>query len=144
MGGFDERFDLYGWEDTEVGLRLRRDGVRRVFAWNAYLWHVKEAEVETLEVVLRKTLERAAMAGRLLRKDASLRTRLATGAYGFNLARSAVIAPPRSLPTYRALATNDAGPAPLRAFARGAFLDGSYTHALRAALAANAGADDRS
>jgi glycosyltransferase involved in cell wall biosynthesis len=32
-GNFDERFNLYGWEDTELGLRLRRRDVRRVFAW---------------------------------------------------------------------------------------------------------------
>ena len=37
VGGFDESFDLYGWEDTELGIRLRRAGVARRFAWDAYL-----------------------------------------------------------------------------------------------------------
>lgn len=142
VGGFDERFKLYGWEDTELGLRLRRHGVRRAFAWDAYLWHVKPVTVETLDVVLHKTLERAAMAGLLLRKDPSLRTKLATGAYGLNLARSAVLAPGWSLERFRALAENEGAPAALRAFARGQFLDGSYTRALRAALANDARAYD--
>ncbi|GAC1300536.1 MAG: glycosyltransferase family 2 protein [Vulcanimicrobiaceae bacterium] len=138
VGGFDERFKLYGWEDTELGLRLRRSGVRRAFAWDAYLWHIKPHAVETLDVVVRKTLERAQMAGLLLRKDGSLRTRLATGAYGLNLARSTALAPPWSLRWYGALAANDRVPAPLRAIARAQLLDGSYTRELRAALAANA------
>ena len=34
-GGFDERFDLYGWEDTELGVRLR--GAARVGALHGTL-----------------------------------------------------------------------------------------------------------
>lgn len=138
VGGFDERFDLYGWEDTELGLRLRGHGVRRAFAWDAFLWHIKPEKIETLDVVAQKTRERAAMAGRLLRKNASLRTKLATGAYGLNLARSAILAPAWSLAGFRALATNEAMPAVVRAIARGQYLDGAYTHALRAAIASDA------
>ncbi len=138
VGGFDERFNLYGWEDTELGLRLRRHGIRRAFAWDAYLWHIKPPAVETLEVVLNKTVERARMAGLLLRKDASLRTKLATGAYGFNLARAATLAPPWSLGWYRTLATDQRLPAPLRGLARAQLLDGSYARELRAAIDANA------
>ena len=135
VAGFDETFNLYGWEDTELGLRLRRHGVRRAFAWKAYLWHIKPPRIETLESVLEKTVERAQMAARFLRKDSSLRTKLATGAYGLNLARSALLAPAWSLPKYRRLATGDGVPAPLRTLARAQFLDGSYTAALRRALA---------
>ena len=134
VGGFDEGFDLYGWEDTELGLRLRRHDVRRAFAWEAYLWHVKPPASETLEVVYGKTVERAAMAARLLRKDGGLRTKLATGAYGLNLWRSRLGAPRWSLGAYRSLATNSRVPRVLRAFARGQYLDGAYTSALRRAL----------
>jgi glycosyltransferase involved in cell wall biosynthesis len=134
-GGFDESFNLYGWEDTELGLRLRRRGVRRAFAWRAYLWHIKPPHVETLESVLAKTVERAQMAARFLRKDSSLRTKLATGAYGFNLVRSSLLAPAWSLSKYRRLATDERVPAALRALARGQFLDGSYRSALQRALA---------
>ncbi|MBD5603512.1 MAG: glycosyltransferase family 2 protein [Candidatus Eremiobacteraeota bacterium] len=133
-GNFDERFNLYGWEDTELGLRLRRGGVRRVFAWPAYLYHIKPPGLETLDVVLQKTVERARMAARLVRKDGGLRTKFATGAYALNLWRSALLAPAWSLDRYRALAANERAPAILRALARGQFLDGAYRTALRRAL----------
>jgi hypothetical protein len=109
--------------------------VRRTFAWDAYLWHVKPPRVETLQSVLDKTLERAQMAAQFLAKDRSLRTKFATGAYGLNMLRSSLLAPPWSLETYRRLATSDRAPGFVRALAQGQFLDGSYTAALRRALA---------
>jgi glycosyltransferase involved in cell wall biosynthesis len=135
VGGFDEGFDLYGWEDTELGLRLRHVDVRHRFAWDAYLWHIKPPRVETLEVVLNKTVERATMAARLLRKEPGLRTKLATGAYGLNLARSAVFAPRWSLAAYRKLATSSRVPTPVRSLARAQLLDGAYRTTLVRALA---------
>ncbi len=134
VGGFDESFDLYGWEDTELGLRLRRAGVRRVFAWAAYLRHVKPPHSETLEVVHAKTVERACMAARLLRKERNFRTKLATGAYGPNMLRSTILAPAWSLAAYRAAALSQRLPKALRALARAQYLDGSYTSTLRRAL----------
>jgi GT2 family glycosyltransferase len=136
VGGFDERFRLYGWEDTELGLRLRRSGVRRAFAWGAFLWHIKPAHVETLDVVLAKTRERAQMAARLLDLDDGWRTKLATGAYGLNLARASLLAPGWSLAAWRRAADDARLPAFARAYARGALLDGTYTTELRRALAA--------
>ena len=135
VGSFDESFDLYGWEDTELGLRLRAYDVRRAFAWPAYLWHIKPPKSETLDVVYAKTVERATMAARLLAKNNSLRTRLATGAYGLNFARSTLLAPRWSLPAYRNLATNPRVPRALAALARAQLLDGAYTSTLRRALA---------
>jgi GT2 family glycosyltransferase len=135
VGGFDESFDLYGWEDTELGIRLRRHGVRRVFSWDAYLYHIKPPATETLDSVLRKTTEKARMAALLVAKDPSLRTRLATGAYSANLLRSALVAPGWALRWYETLARADRLPAPLRAFARAQYLDGAYARELRAALA---------
>jgi glycosyltransferase involved in cell wall biosynthesis len=133
-GGFDEGFDLYGWEDTELGLRLRRRDLRRAFAWDAYLYHIKSPMTETLEVVLGKTKERARMAARLLQKDASLRIKLATGAYGANLWRSRLTVPAWTLPFYASLARSERVPRPLRALARAQLLDGEYTGELRRAL----------
>jgi GT2 family glycosyltransferase len=43
IGGFDESFAEYGWEDIEVGLRLRASGVRAVFHPSALVYHVKPA-----------------------------------------------------------------------------------------------------
>lgn len=135
-GGFDARFNLYGWEDTEAGLRLRHSGVRRVFAWDAYLYHVKLAAVESVDVVLAKTVERATMALRLLERDRSWRTRLATGAYAPNLWRAKLM-PPRAVEVYGRLARNDRLPAPLRGLARSQLLDAVYTTTLQRLIAEN-------
>jgi hypothetical protein len=133
-GGFDPRFDLYGWEDTDLGIRLRRGGVTRVFAWDAFLYHIKPPVHETLDAALQKTAEKARMAARLVAKDPSARTRLATGAYAFNLARAALVAPRWLLPWYERLARTERAPKPLRAFARAQVLDGTYVRELRSAL----------
>jgi len=135
VGGFDERFNLYGWEDTELGLRLRAAGVRRAFAWDAFLYHVKPPSQETLDVVLMKTIERAQMAVRLLEKDPGMRTKLATGAYALNLWRARLLAPAALAPLYDRLARAERAPATVRAFARAQLLDVAYTRELRRALA---------
>jgi glycosyltransferase involved in cell wall biosynthesis len=140
VGGFDEAFNLYGWEDTELGLRLRKSGVRRGFAWGAYLWHIKPPESDTLEVQLAKVTERAQMAVRLLAKDAGWRARLATGAYAVNLARAAVFAPGWSADFFRTLAGNRGLPGWLRAFGRAQLLDAVYTSTLRRELTRARGA----
>ncbi|MGH7706510.1 MAG: glycosyltransferase family 2 protein [Vulcanimicrobiaceae bacterium] len=134
-GGFDERFDRYGWEDTELGLRLRRDGIRRRFAWDAYLHHVKPPATETFEVVLNKTMEKGRMAARLLRKDSSLRARLATGGYPVNELRAQLLVPRWTWPVYAGLATSSRAPAALRNLARAQILDGVYVAELRRARA---------
>ncbi|MGP6159421.1 MAG: glycosyltransferase family 2 protein [Vulcanimicrobiaceae bacterium] len=135
VGCFDANFKLYGWEDTEVGLRLRRHDVRRVFAWDAYLWHIKPPAVETLEVVHKKTVELARMAAVLLEKDDSPRARMATGAYDLNLFGAMLTTPAWLVSAYASLARNERVPAPLRSFARGQYLSGAYTQTLRKALA---------
>lgn len=137
VGGFDERFDLYGWEDTELGIRLRRSGVRRTFAWDAYLYHIKPPSTETLDALVGKAREKGRMAARLLAKDSSLRTRLATGAHAPNLIRAAVLVPSASLGWYERLARSERAPGAVRAVARGALLDGAYVEELRAALRAS-------
>ena len=134
VGGFDPGFNLYGWEDTELGLRLRRRDVRRAFAWQAYLYHIKPPRVETLEAVLNKTVERARMAARFLEKDDGPRTRLATGAYSLNLWRAKLLAPPWSQSFARRVAESERTPAPLRALARAQLLDAAYISTLREAL----------
>ncbi|HXP94347.1 MAG TPA: glycosyltransferase [Candidatus Binatia bacterium] len=132
-GGFDERFRLYGWEDTELGLRLRESGLRRRFAWDAFLYHIKPPARDTLDVATRRTIEKARMAARLIQTAPSLRTRLATGAYPLNLARARLIAPRWVLPLYAGVATQTRIPA-LAGFARGLLLDGLYVDELGRAL----------
>jgi glycosyltransferase involved in cell wall biosynthesis len=130
VGGFDESFDLYGWEDTELGARLRAYGVRRGFAWDAYLWHIKPPTPESLDDALRKAIEKARMAARFVRKMPTSRIKLATGAYAFNLARARIFAPPIAQPLFAGLATSARVPAAVAQLARTALLDSVYTEEL--------------
>lgn len=133
VGGFDERFHLYGWEDTELGLRLRESGVTRHFAWDAFLYHIKPPAADTLDSAMRRTVEKARMAARLVQAAPSLRVRLATGAYPLNLARAGVVAPRWALPLYAGLANQHRIPG-LAGFARGLLLDGLYVDELKRSL----------
>jgi glycosyltransferase involved in cell wall biosynthesis len=130
VGGFDQEFNLYGWEDTELGVRLREAGVSWKFAWDAYIWHIKPPGENTVEVEARKAVEKARMARRFLRKHPSRRARLATGAHGVNVLRGRFLLPERLLELYAGIASDDGAPDWLRAIARSQFLDGIYTREL--------------
>lgn len=133
VGGFDESFDLYGWEDTELGLRLREAGVGWAFAWDAAIWHVKPPEHDTLEAQARKALEKARMARRFLAKHPSARARMATGAYALNLWRARAL--PAWLPPLLAgIALRERAPRWVTALARAQFLDAVYARELVRAL----------
>jgi len=132
VGGFDEQFELYGWEDTELGVRLRDRGMRRTFAWDAYIWHVKPPQEVTLESELRKAVEKARMAVRFLEKNAGARVRSATGAHAVNLLRARALEP--LLPWFAGAATDKTLPRALRSIARAQLLDGIYTVELAKAL----------
>jgi glycosyltransferase involved in cell wall biosynthesis len=134
VGGFDESFDKYGWEDTELGARLRKFDVRRTFAWDAYLWHIKPPASETLDAALLKTIEKARMAAKFVRKDTSLRAKLATGAYGVNRVRAKLLAPVSAQPWLAGIATSDRVPPALARVARGLVLDSVYVDELERAL----------
>jgi glycosyltransferase involved in cell wall biosynthesis len=132
-GGFDESFDLYGWEDTELGVRLREVGCRWKFAWDAFLWHVKPPAENTLEIESRKAIEKARMAGRFLGKHPSRRARLATGAHTLNLLRARYLLPDPLLAFYAGLSSSEA-PGWLRRLSRGQLLDALYARELVRAL----------
>jgi glycosyltransferase involved in cell wall biosynthesis len=134
VGGFDESFDKYGWEDTELGTRLRRFDVRRIFAWDAYLWHIKPPATETLDAALLKTIEKARMAAKFVRKDTSLRAKLATGAYGVNRMRARLLAPASAQAWLAGVATSERVPPALARVARGLVLDSVYVDELERAL----------
>ncbi|HTU71863.1 MAG TPA: glycosyltransferase [Candidatus Baltobacteraceae bacterium] len=130
VGGFDEAFHLYGWEDTELGVRLREAGLRRRFAWEAYLWHIKVPGDNTLEVETRKVMERARMARRFLEKQPTPRARMATGAHPVNLLRARYLLPDSLLAVFAGMATSPNVPAFVRSLARVQFLDGMYAREL--------------
>lgn len=76
-GGFDESFPGYGWEDFELGLRLKRSGIRRVFRPEAVAFHIQpEIGQDTLDMLLRKEAERARSAAHFLQKHPLAETRL--------------------------------------------------------------------
>ncbi len=131
VGGFDEAFNLYGWEDTELGLRLRNAGIEHSFAWDAFLYHIKPPE--PLELAIRRTVEKAAMAAQFVQKSPSMRTKFATGAYAINLARGKLTAP--LLPLFAGVASSDVLPKSVVAFARSRLLDGLYVKRLADELA---------
>jgi glycosyltransferase involved in cell wall biosynthesis len=124
-GRFDEQFDLYGWEDTDLGVRLRERGMRGKFAWNAYIWHIKPPEDVTLESEMKKSLEKARMAARFVLKNPSRRVRSATGAYRMNLLRAKAME--AALPWLAGTATDERFPRAVRAAAHAQLLDGIYT-----------------
>jgi glycosyltransferase involved in cell wall biosynthesis len=132
VGGFDEQFHLYGWEDTELGVRLRDHGMRAKFAWDAYIWHIKPPRDVTLESELQKTIEKAHMAVRFVQKNGSGRVRSATGAHRANLMRAKALE--KLLPWFAGVATDERMPPAMRGLARSQLLDGVYTVELARAL----------
>ncbi|MBC5829719.1 MAG: glycosyltransferase [Candidatus Eremiobacteraeota bacterium] len=130
VGGFDEQFRLYGWEDTELGLRLREEGARGKFAWSAFLYHIKPPQAASLNAALQRAVEKARMAAQFVRKTPSRRARLATGAYALNLLRARVVAPAWLLPFYAGLAEQERVPELVRTIARTRLLDGMYAQEL--------------
>jgi GT2 family glycosyltransferase len=134
VGGFDEQYDLYGWEDTDLGIRLRERGLRRVFDWSAYIYHIKPAVATALERRKALAQEKGTMAARFVRKNPSLPVRLATGAYALNFARAALLraSPVRAL--CERLVRSSPSDSVASALATEALVDGSYIEALRAAL----------
>ena len=76
-GLFDE--DLVDWEGLEMGLRLRRLGLRRVYRGNAPLYHYQpSATAESLDGALRIQAGRASSAKRFLAQHPTLEVRLMT------------------------------------------------------------------
>jgi len=136
VGGFDESFELYGWEDTDVGVRLRALGLLRVFAWDAFIYHMKPPESKDFARQIALALEKGKMAARFVRKSPTWPVRLATGAYAANFARAALIGSPPLRALYKRLTGTGSAPKnAVEAWARESLADAAYIDALRAALA---------
>ena len=79
-GRFDESFTEYGWEDIELGMRLRALGTRAVFNRLAVAFHYKPAPTGvSLEGRLRQARAQARTAVQLERKHPHWRVALAVG-----------------------------------------------------------------
>lgn len=80
IGGFDESFSEYGWEDIDVGLRLRAAGVRAIFHPAALVYHVKPPpRGANVEKAIAQARAQARTAVRLVRRHPNWRAYLATG-----------------------------------------------------------------
>ena len=79
-GGFDERFREYGWEDLELGFRLRRKGVPSLLARDAVVYHYKPPLAPAqFARAARQARAQARTARQFLAKHPHWRIALATG-----------------------------------------------------------------
>ena len=79
-GRFDESFSEYGWEDIELGLRLRALGTKAVFNRRALVFHYKPRPKGTnVEAMLRQVRAQARTAVRLEELHPGWRVALAIG-----------------------------------------------------------------
>ncbi len=81
IGGFEESFAEYGWEDIDVGLRLRFRGVKAVFNPKALVYHYKpRMRAGDVARAIAQARAQARTAVRLVRRHPHWRSYLATGA----------------------------------------------------------------
>ncbi|MFN4220205.1 MAG: glycosyltransferase [bacterium] len=81
-GMFYEKFDKYGWEDIEMGYKLRKIGMKLLINNRAIGYHYKPLpSVINLEKILEIEKKRAISAKIYYNLYQSLRTKLATGNY---------------------------------------------------------------
>ncbi|MGD0967918.1 MAG: glycosyltransferase family A protein [Candidatus Aquilonibacter sp.] len=80
IGGFNDSFSEYGWEDIDVGLRLRFGGVRAVFNRKALVFHYKpRPRSGNVEKMIAQARAQARTAVQLAAIHPHWRTYLATG-----------------------------------------------------------------
>ncbi|HEY5340781.1 MAG TPA: galactosyltransferase-related protein, partial [Candidatus Aquilonibacter sp.] len=81
IGGFNTSFSEYGWEDIDVGLRLRFAGVKAVFNKRALVYHCKPRQRSgNVEQMVAQAKAQARTAVQLLELHPHWRAYLATGA----------------------------------------------------------------
>ncbi len=80
VGGFNQSFAEYGWEDVDVGLRLRLAGARAVFNKRALAYHYKpRPRSGSVAGMIRQAQAQARTAVQLGQLHPQWRTYLATG-----------------------------------------------------------------
>ena len=87
IGGFDEDFKEYGWEDQEVGLRLMALGLQKHNNYKAIGFHVKKLPRRCdIPRMLKQSHAKGRTAVLYIKKHDIRRTRLATGIHPARLA----------------------------------------------------------
>ena len=80
VGGFDEDFHEYGWEDMELGYRLKKLGLVRLTTDKAIVSHYKPPkQKKDMPGMLRQAESSARSALIYIRKRPGIRSRMATG-----------------------------------------------------------------
>ena len=80
LGGFTESFREYGWEDIELGLRLRFAGTRSIFNKKAIVFHYKpRPSAANVDGMVRQARAQARTAAQLRALHPHWRVVLATG-----------------------------------------------------------------
>lgn len=81
-GAFDEDFEEYGWEDLELGLRLKKIGLKSYFNKKAVVYHYKkEMTCQSLENSFNVARAKGRTAVLFYKKNPTLRVKIATGDY---------------------------------------------------------------
>lgn len=77
VGGFDEVFNVYGWEDIDFGLKLKASGVKSIKVSEAIGYHYQPLPDEnSLKFLIEKEKERAKSAIYLYRKYPTVEVKL--------------------------------------------------------------------
>lgn len=81
-GMFDETFKEYGWEDLELGLRLKELGLKLQYNRDAMVFHYKSRwKKSDLPKLLKQARSKGRTAVLFLEKHPKMRVRMATGIY---------------------------------------------------------------
>lgn len=98
VGGFDEDFREYGWEDMELGYRLKQLGLQRHINEKAIVSHYKPPkQKKDLPGMLRQAESSARSALIYIQKRPGLRSRMATGITAFRMGLDLLLRPFRSV-----------------------------------------------
>lgn len=84
IGGFDTDFKEYGFEDNEIGWRLRQAGCAYVFSMDAYIFHYKPHLGESLEKMKKRAQEMGRSAYIYYSKHSHWKVRMAVGLHPLN------------------------------------------------------------
>ena len=98
VGGFDEEFREYGWEDMELGYRLKQLGLQKHINEKAIVSHFKPPkQKKDLPGMIRQAESSARSALIYIKKRPGLRSRMATGITWFRMGLDLLFRPLRPL-----------------------------------------------
>lgn len=92
VGGFDEVFNVYGWEDIDFGLKLKTSKIKSIKASEAVGYHYQPLPNEnSLKTLIEKEKERAKSAIYLYKKYPTFEVRLMIQNTSFHMALNQIL-----------------------------------------------------